>query len=315
MKRKWISILLMVLILSLTSGCQEAGKDSAEGTTGKITLYYLNPEQDGLVSKEKDILLSDDPETNALQVLDELSQVDGNANFKYSSVFNKQVQHQKVSIDEEEVASISFGSGYKLMEPNREILMRAAIVKSIVQLDGISSVTFFVNDDPLANEDGTLVGRMDEETFVLDDDKNHVYDYTETVSLFCSNLKGDGLVEVTVDLEARGNQSMEEAALEALKENWGDNVKSPIPKELTFNRIHVIQNICYVDLNDEIRQHINGVDEEIKVYSMVNTLTSLTRITRVQFTVNGETVSNMNDVAGFDTPMSHDYSFVEESGE
>ncbi len=315
MKRNRISILLMVLILSLTFGCQQAGEDSADGKTDKLTFYYLNPEEDGLVSKEMDIILSDDPRANAELVLDELAQVDGNAKFKYTSVFNKQVQHQKVSIDEEEVASITFGSGYTQMDPSREILMRAAIVKSIIQLDGISAVTFFVNDDPLANEDGTLVGRMDEESFVLDDDKNHVYDYTETVSLFCSNLKGDGLVEVSVDLEAKDNQSMEEAALEALKENWGENVKSPIPRELTFNRIHVIQNICYVDLNDEIRQHINGVDEEIKIYSMVNTLTSLTRITRVQFTVNGETISNMNDVAGFDSPMSHDYSYVEESGE
>ena len=145
MKRNRISILLMVLILFLTSGGSQVAEEPAGETSGILTLYYLNPEEDGLISKEKDMLLSDDPEAAALQVLDELALVDGNAKFKYSSVLNKQVQHQKVSIDEDKVASISFGSGYTQMDPNREILVRAAIVKSLTQLDSISSVLFFVD--------------------------------------------------------------------------------------------------------------------------------------------------------------------------
>ncbi len=317
MKRKWIAFLLVALAVSLISGCsrRRAQEDYTDVENGKLVFYYLNPEENGLVRQEKRVDLDVDPEKAVLQVLEELAMVDKDSGFKYTAVLDKQVRHQGVSIDEEEVCSINFGSGYSQMDPNREILVRAAIVKTISQLKGISYVTFYINDDPLTNEDGTPVGRMNANTFVLDNDRNEVYNYTENVSLYVSNMEGDGLVEVSVDLEARDNRSLEEAVLEALKLTYGKNTKSPIPQDLVFNRIHVIQNVCYVDLGEEIRQSVRGVEEEIKIYSMVNTLTSLSRITSVQFTVNGELVPTMNDVSGFDSPMTYDYSYVVESGD
>ena len=45
---------------------------------------------------------------------------------------------------------------------------------------------------------------------------------------------------------------------------------------------------------------------------MIRSLTSLSRINQVQFTIDGELVSNMNDVSGFDSLMRYDYYYISE---
>ena len=316
MKKKTVFFLLALSVVLVLTGCGKKQKDSEPRDNGKNVLYYLNIDGDGLIRVEKKLDLPQDTENAVRLILEELNTVDEKDEYRYTKVLNDQILFDSIRVnEEEEEVVLNFGSGYTQMNPDREILVRAAIVKSLIPLEGVSYVSFTIDDEPLTNEEGIVVDRMNEDTFVLDDDKSEVYNYTETVNLYMANKTGDGLVEVSVDVEANDNQSLEEAVLEALKGDYGSDTISPIPQNLTFHRIHVIQKICYVDLSDDIITGVRGVDENIKVYSMVNTLTSLSRINQVQFTIDGELVSKMNDVSGFDSPMSYDYYYLSESNQ
>ena len=48
----------------------------------------------------------------------------------------------------------------------REVLCRAAIVQSLVQIDGIESVAFEVEGNPLTDKEGQVVGSMRAEDFI-----------------------------------------------------------------------------------------------------------------------------------------------------
>ena len=315
MKKKIIFFLLALSAALVLTGCGKKQEKSGSATDGEYVLYYLNIDGDGLTRVEKKLDLPEDTEAAVRLILEELNKVDKKDEYKYTKVLNDQILVDSIHLIEEGEVVINFGSGYTQMNPGREILVRAAIVKSLMPLDGVSYVSFTIDDEPLTNEEGIVVDPMSEDTFVLDDDRSEVYNYTETVTLYMANKTGDGLVEVSVDVEANDNQSLEEAVLEALKENYGNDTISPIPKGLTFHRIHVLQKICYVDLSTDILTGVPGVDENIKVYSMVNTLTSLSRINQVQFTIDGELVPKMNDVSGFDSLMSYDYYYLSEANQ
>ena len=312
MKRIAGYIWMALMLVSLCCACQHKSAGGDQEQDDSIVLFYLNPDGNGLTSVSREMDFSGDRLKDIGMVLDQLSRVDQDSNYEYLPVLDDEITCQGIELDEDGEISIDFGSGYNTMDSDREILCRAAVVKSLVQIQGVEAVLFTVDGQPLTNQEGLPVGLMRNDTFLLDNDKGEVYDYKETVTLYYASKDGHGLVEVNEEIETRDNQSMEEAVLQALFHYMGEDAQSPIPPELQFQRISVIQNVCYVDLNEEIYSTVSNVDEEIKVYAMVNTLTALSRITQVQFTINGEIVSDMNQVSGFDTLMECDYSYVDE---
>ena len=308
MKNKILGFFLLILLFASLCACQKEEKQVVEAGKGEILLYYLNTNENGLVKVAKKMDLSEDPYEAVIQVLKKLKSVEKEDGYDYHALLNKQISYSQVTVSKEGKAVIDFGAGYEQLSSSKEILVRAGIVRSLVQIEGVNEVEFTIDEVPLADQNGIYVGSMNAEDFIMDTDKKAVYDNEETVTLYMSNWDGDRLIQVEVDLQAKDNQSIEEAALEALKSPHGEGTKSPIPDNLVFNHINVIQNICYVDLSEEVMDSIKGISEEVKIYSMVNTLTALTRVSQVQFTINGEVVSEVNDVESFDIPMTHDYA-------
>ncbi len=310
MKRKLIIFFMVCLSLGIMCGCQKENKAEEKKNDNIIQLYYLNTKGNGLVKVDKEIDLSEDYLTMVKNVLEQLKKKDSSKPAQYASAFNEDLIIEDVQITESANVDIYFGSGYHNLASSREVLVRASIVKTLVQLPCVNTVTFSVDNDPLTSVDGTGIGFMNDQTFIMDNDKDAVYDYKEEVQLYLSNLQGNGLVTTNVTLEAKDNISMETAVLEALKQTSSKKGKSPLPAELKINRVSVIQNICYVDIGDELETVPNGINDEVKIYAMVNSLTALSRISQVQITVNGEVIDHINECEGLDMPLDSDYSLV-----
>lgn len=309
MKKRYLYILIASMILGLLTGCHKKADDKKEGLTRVITFYYLNSEDNGLVKKKKQVEFPENPEGAAKVVLDQLAQEDSSEEAEYHAILNDEISYEKIYQKEEKQICIDFKEGYLQMEPGQEILVRSAVVKTLVQLPYIKAITFTVNDEPLTNKDGLAIGIMQDANFVMDNDKKEVYDATENVFLFLASTKGGELKRKENKLEIHDNISMERAVLEALMETYEEKekVKSPLPAELKFNRVNVAQNTCYVDLSEEIQEVVPGVDDNVKIYSMVNTLTSLPRIQQVQFTVEGKPLSDYLGISDYDGPLTMSY--------
>ncbi len=76
----------------------------------------------------------------------------------------------------DQVLNLDLNGAYLKMDPSREILTRAGIVRTFTQITDISAVTITVNGAVLKNDDGTAVGRMTQETFVENSGKQ-INDY------------------------------------------------------------------------------------------------------------------------------------------
>ena len=209
MKRN-ISVILAVVLACLTLlGC--GGKQ----TVSKYHIEYLNKEKTGIVEmpyepgdtsvdgmiKEFLAMLSSDPDT-----------------VECKKTIPNDVEVTDWSLDGA-LLSIYFDLDYNNMNTVEEVLCRAAVVRTMTQIDGVDCVTFYVDDEPLKDARGTIIGSMNQESFIENPGEQINSIQNTTLTLYFANEEGDGLVkEVREDVYYSGNISLEKLIMEQLLE-------------------------------------------------------------------------------------------------
>ena len=117
------------------------------------------------------------------------------------------------------------------------------------------------------------------------------------MTLYFSNETGDGLVkEVRQDVYYSSNVSLEKLIMEQLLE--GPSIvgaKSAIPEGTRLVTVSVVDGVCYVSLDETFRNQDYKVNEAVVIYSIVDSLTELPTINKVQISVNGDTSGQYRD--------------------
>lgn len=315
---KKISLLLLVLMLAAAGGgCASAENTSTETkkeTTADdktILLYYLNASGDGFHTEEYTLENTDDALMASYEVVSRLSDTENNRTDTYKPAISAGVAVNSIVLDGVE-ETVDMGAGYRQLKDSEEILLRAAVVKSLVQIKGVDSVRFTINGDSLLGSDDNPIGAMNADTFILEEEAGKLFGNNEKVTLYYADMDGDNLVEYKTNLEATDNMPMEtRVLLELMKVPDGLDAQSPLPSDLLINQTQIHNGVCYVDLSKDIENVLPGVEEKVMVYAMVNTITSLGNATSVQFTVEGEKMKSLRDFDSFHLMMTNDYSLVE----
>ena len=314
--KKNICLLLFLLMAGL-SGCgagsaqEESSTADREPEAGIIELYYINADEDGFEKVEYELENTDDPLMASYEVVSQLSGTENDFTSSYRPAIADGVAVNSIVLNGGE-ETVDLGAGYRQLDAAEEILLRAAVVRSLVQIRGVDSVVFTVNGDSLLGSDDNPIGAMTEDTFILEENTADLYDESEKVTLYYANMEGDGLVEYRTKLETKNNLPMETRALFALM-NVPEKLEaqSPLPADLVINQTQIHNGVCYVDLSKDIENVLPGVEEKVMVYAMVNTVTSLGNASSVQFTVDGEKVESLRDFDSFQLLMTNDYSLVD----
>lgn len=310
---KKISLLLLVLMLAAAGGgCASAENTSTETkkeTTADdktILLYYLNASGDGFYTEEYTLENTDDALMASYEVVSRLSDTENNRTDTYKPAISAGVAVNSIVLDGVE-ETVDMGAGYRQLKDSEEILLRAAVVKSLVQIKGVDSVRFTINGDSLLGSDDNPIGAMNADTFILEEEAGKLFGNNEKVTLYYADMDGDNLVEYKTNLESTDNMPMEtRVLLELMKVPDGLEAQSPLPSDLLINQTQIHNGVCYVDLSKDIENVLPGVEEKVMVYAMVNTITSLGNATSVQFTVEGEKMKSLRDFDSFHLMMTND---------
>ena len=132
-----------------------------------------------------------------------------------------------------------------------------------------------------------------------------------TLDLYFASPSGDALVLETQRVYYNSNVSLEKLVIEHLLAgpNSSDAIAS-IPSETTLVNVSVADRICYVSLGDGFRMQNYDVQEEIVIYSLVDSLTALPHIDKVQISINGDTSGVYRESFPFSTIYEEDLSYV-----
>lgn len=215
--------------------------------------------------------------------------------------------------------SLNFDSNYYTIPKIKETLCRAAIVKTLCQIDGVNGVEFKIDGIAHVDYSGNQIGYMSEETFVDNTSGETTYKQTISVNLYFADETGKKLVKVPTNVTFDGTISLEQLILQRLI-SGPDSIRGVdkslqgVVSELTsVNQITVREQICYIDLNRDFLTSVEGVNREVSLYSVVNSLVELAHINRVQFTIDGETIKYYgNSQIVFDTPLERNLEIIKE---
>lgn len=118
--------------------------------------------------------------------------------------------------------TIYFDADYLNMNEVEEVLCRAAIVRTVTQIAGVDCVNFYVDETPLTDAEGRLVGTMYRESFVENPGEQINSIQNTNLTLYFSNETGDGLVKETRKVHYSSNISLEKLIMEQLLQRTGN---------------------------------------------------------------------------------------------
>lgn len=212
---------------------------------------------------------------------------------------------------EQDCLYLDFNSFYDKMEPVTEILCRLAIVKTMTQIEGIESVSFYVKGKPLKDSRDEDVGAMTIDSFVENPGEQINSYQNATINLYFANEAGDGLIRETQEVYYNSNISMEKLVMEHLISGpKSKEAQGTIPKETKLINVAVVDGSCYVNLDENFKNQNYEILESVVIYSIVNSLTSLDHIDRVQISINGDTSGKYRDDFELSQMYEKDYSYV-----
>lgn len=279
-KRMLCLFLILVMMLSLVGCNRENAKE------GEYQVYYLNMDRTKLVTEAYDSTGAQGEEL-LMELLERLKSAPDSS--KLRQTIPSDVEVNGISINGDYLF-VDFNEKYKNMTPTEEVLVRAGIVRTLMQAKVCSVVVFTVNAEPLLSHDGTLVGTMSNDSFVENPGKQINSSVETTLTLYFSNADGTGLVKETRNVHYSSNISLEKLVMEQLIEGpKSSSLIGTIPSGTTLISVSQVDGVCYVNLGENFRSQSATVPEEITLYSIVNSLTELSGVRKVQLVVNGST--------------------------
>ncbi len=279
-------VLTAVMVLSL-AGCK---KKIDEDT---FCVYYLNIDVTSSEAVAYDLKSKDSDIDKQVKELLEQMQTEPE-----DSKLRKTIPDE-VKITGYEIKSytctIDFSKEYYDMTAAEEVLMRASVVRTLTQLDQISYVTFTVESAPLTDSDGNVIGSMNADDFVENPGEQINSSVKETLTLYFADKEGTGLKKQTRVIHYSSNISLEKLVIEQLIEGpKGTKLQSTLPSTTKLITVSVVDGICYLNFDSTFRTSINNqLTEDVVLYSIVNSLTSLQSVEKVQISINGENDGNL----------------------
>jgi len=277
------SIILIVLALLCLTGCHRSDP-AQEGQAHSI--YEVNKEETKVV--ERTIYTKETDVVELVRVYtDELARVSDNADTR--PAIPSTVTLNSCSFAEGTI-TLDFAPNYATMSRMGEILSRAAIVRTLTQIEEVKYVTFLVDGNPLLNQSGVPVGVMTAEQFI--DNSGNVINTEEIASLFLyfTNKDGNKLVKVNREVAYSSNIALEKLVVEQLikgvKES--EDAYSVLNPNTDVVAVTVRDGVCYVNLDDDFLVPTTNASAEVVIYSIANSLVELSNVNKVQFFVNGE---------------------------
>ena len=295
MKKKIrLAFVLMVLVL-FGAGCTS----KEENDKKQYEIYYLDRNENHITALPYETVT---PKAEKEFLVKELLMQLGTQ--------REDVEHKPVMVDfivknciiHESQVTLNLSKEYEMMDFTKEVLVRAAIVKTLTQIEGIELVRIQVEGRDLADADGKPVGVMSADTFI-DNTGEDMKKYEEvTLTLYFANETGDKLIKVNRTMRYNTNISLEKLVVEQLVYGpVGNKGKDDVQVYPTLNSgikiisVNIKDGICYVNLNNTFLTLNSNVTADTIIYSLVNSLTELPGVLKVQLAVDGETEVALGD--------------------
>ena len=283
----------------------------------QTVLYYISSDGGYLLPEVHNIKYTQGKVVEAL--IDELKKNPNNASLMKSPLPDDAELLSWSLTDEGEgrVLSLDFSKPVGLGADDT-VLSYAAIIYTLTSfIPGVVTVSLSIAGQPVTSIEGLTrlydgIQRSDFTGYI-----------GSSAPLYFADKNSDLLLEVSRSMEQETTWSARARVLEMLKgpmQGDGENVWPVMPAGISENDIlsvDVYADTAYVNLSQHFKDSCAGLsakNEMLLVYAIVNTITAMDGISKVQFLVEGQQVQRLAGTLCLADPMLKNYGIIKKSG-
>ncbi len=308
MNKRAMKTLLFVAIAAVAVCICGCGRESGDKDYD-FYIYYIDDEGTGLCSQPY-TPIGEDKNAIVEEVIEKLSK-DGSKKGCNSAIPDG-VLAQNFAIDGDMV-SVDFNGEYRELDTLREVLCRAAVVITLTQIDGVDSVSFTVDEKLYQKADGEYAQAMSASDFVSDISGDDNAFLTDDFKLYFANEDGTMLKEYNIFEANYDGMTREEFIVNTLIQGpKKTGYSATMSEDVEALRIVTVNNICYVDFSENFALEQGDIQNEITIYSIVDSLLELSDIHKVQISINGDSTVKYHDDISLTDPFIRNLDIIED---
>ena len=289
MVRKICVVMMLFAGLILMSACGENDEKR-----GNIYQVYCVSNSETRVEVHDYEMTAAEPEEQLMELMNCLSTKPEKLEYKAPFAMGFQVLDMELK---EGNLLINVDAAYKELPVYTEVLVRAAIVRTLTQLPEVRLIMLTVEGEQLSDNKGNAVGWMNAEQFI-DNDGNEINTYEMArVKLYFADENGTNLIAAYREKHYSTNTLLERFVVEELIAGPSGQVDGLYPcvnPNTKVINVTTKDGICYVNLDENFLTVVNNVSTDVAVYAITNSLVELSHINKVQILVNGEVPSQFS---------------------
>lgn len=281
---KWGIVIISMMVLFSWSACGKGKEEYAH----QMFVYYINNEETGILTREYQTNI-DDAKGQIDELLRLLKEIPEKLEYKSPlagafALLGYDIAGGTITLD--------FDSHYTAQPIVTEILVRAALVRTLNQVEGIDHIVMTIRGEPFHDGTGNIVGSMNAEMFI-DNIGNELNSYARTnLRLYFADAEDDSLKVVSRnDVIYHSSVAIEKLIVETLLEGPGEaeSVRATMNPATRLLGVTTTDGTCYVNLDESFIQLPYDINAEMMIYSLTNSLIELPNVNRVRIAINGET--------------------------
>ncbi len=294
MRKKIIIAAVCVLVLAAAAVVFGVMSREQSMLERECELYFLNESESTLVAETRIVKYRDAYSLRAA-VIEEL--ISGPDTGRNKAVLNRKTK--LLSIDASNPAELVADFNYRFMSGDaaRDTLAAYAVIKTLCGLDSVERVKVTVEKNDIPDSEGEPIGFLADEDINLSTDTNT--SETREITLYFADRKTNKLVPETRTITVTDQLPLAQYVIaELIKGTQNENCSSVLDPETILLSVNITDNICFVNMQSNFISRNTGSadEEELAVYSIVNSLTELDNIGRVQFLIDGKKIESFGEI-------------------
>ena len=320
MKAKTIFAVVLSAVLAVVIGIYlfSINRSPDSDDTKEISFYYVSDLTGTLEIEKRRIRLPEKREEAVKTVYNEYMNGPSNSALSLPSPELNNFTTLVYPVENNEnIAKINFTDSFYNLSESRRVLCISGMVYTLTELDFLKNVYFYVNNEPVVNSIGDASERYNRNNVAnnpsLDPEKRD----RQLVVLYFTDARQRGLIREDRSIEIKQSQTTEYQIVEQIIQGPLDSSLIPtVAADIKIRDIKTEEGICYVNLSADITtKHLNGMSEKLAVYSIVNSLTELDSVKKVQFLVEGEKINEYKGGVDLSKTVSRDETLIYKENE
>lgn len=300
---------IFLLTSVFLSGCGQIQVNDNRRDT--LSVWYLNNEGNGITEVRHTRKTEPGGDVTA-ELMDEMRTVPPDTNLQ--PLLDEGVVIRSVKL-KDGILSLDFSGEYAGMNSTREVLARGGIVRTLMQVEGVRGIRFFIEGESAVSPSGNKLGTMSADSFVEDSGKKVNAVKHMAINLYFTDMSGTKLKKEARSIYYTASKPLEWAIVERVIA--GPKVEgnyATVPSNTVIISVSSDNGVCYVNLNQTFITNALNTAPEIPIYSIVDSLVENSRdIREVKISVEGDSNITFKQSMNLSHLFEADYTLAEGS--